>query len=106
MTSDNPVMADVQCDLCHRALPVHESFVLKMDLYADPSMPPMTAEEVASADFDVALSQALEQVQGMTAEELEDGVHRHFEFRLCPSCQKQFLRNPLGKPREKRAGVN
>ena len=99
-------MADVECDLCGRALPVHESFVLKMDLYADPSMPPMTAEEIASADFDQALSEILDQVQDMTAEDLQDGVHRHFDFRLCPVCHRRFLRNPLGKPREVRQSAN
>jgi hypothetical protein len=99
-------MADVQCDLCHRTLPVHESFVLKMDLYADPSLPPMTSEEIQSADFDAALSQVLSQVQEMTADQLQDGVHRHFEFRLCAACHNKVLRNPLGKPRDLRAGVN
>ena len=97
---------DVQCDLCHRTLPAHESFVLKMDLYADPSMPELTSEEIAAADFDEALSDVLDQVQQMTADELQDGVHRHFEFRLCPVCHRRFLNNPLGKPRVKRAGVN
>ena len=77
-----------------------------MDLYADPSMPEMTAEEIASADFDEALSDVLGQVQQMSAEELQDGVHRHFEFRLCPARHRRFLNNPLGKPREKRVGVN
>lgn len=97
---------DVSCDLCHRTLPVHESFVLKMDLYADPSMPPMTSEQIASADLDQALSEVLKDVQELTAEELQDGVHRHFDFRLCPTCHKQFLRNPLGKPRNLRTGIN
>jgi hypothetical protein len=98
--------SDVGCDLCHRNLPIHESFVLKMEVYADPSMPPMTAEEIASADFDEALSQVLDQVQHLTAEQLQDGVHRCFEFRLCPACHRQFLSNPLGKPREKRVSPN
>jgi hypothetical protein len=41
--------SDVQCDLCQRTVPLHESFVLKMDVYADPSMPPMNSEQVESA---------------------------------------------------------
>src|SRR4051812_15881447 len=97
---------DVQCDLCHRTVAVHESFVLKMELYADPSMPPMTAEQIESGDFDEALSQVLEQVQDMTADQLQDGVHRQFAFRLCPLCHRRFLTNPLGQPREKRVSAN
>ena len=92
-------MSTVRCDLCARDLPAHESFVVKMDVFADPSMPETSSDEIEAADFDKTLSAVLEQVQDMTADELQDGVHRHFEFRLCPGCHRRFLANPLGKPR-------
>jgi hypothetical protein len=97
---------DVHCDLCHRALPAHESFVVKMEVFADPTMPPMTAEQIASADLDQTLSEVLDQMQQMTADQLQDGVHRHFDFRLCPHCHRRFLTNPLGKPRGAKTSVN
>jgi hypothetical protein len=99
-------MGDVRCELCDRTLALHESFVLKMELFADPSMPPLTTAEIESADFDQTLTDLLDQMQNMTADQLQDGVHRHFEFRLCPLCHRRFLTNPLGKPRETRTSVN
>lgn len=92
-------MDDVHCESCHRALPTHESFVVKMEVYADPSMPEMSSDEVASADFNQTLSEVLDQMQHLTADQLQDGVHRHFQFRLCPHCHRRFLANPLGRPR-------
>ena len=98
--------APVHCDLCRRDLPAHASYVVRIDVFADPSIPPTSAEALAAADFDQAYNELLEEMQGMTAEELQDGVHRRFEFRLCPACQRRFLANPLGKPRGVRAGKN
>ena len=98
--------APVQCNLCQRALPAHASYVVRIDVFADPSMPPTSAEELASADFDQTYNELLEQMQNMTAQDLQDGVHRRFEFRLCPACQRRFLANPLGKPRGVKAGHN
>ncbi len=89
----------VKCNLCGRELAVHESCVVKMEVFADPSMPPLSADEVANASFDETLTQLLDQMKDMTAEELQNSVHRRFEFRLCGTCQKKFLANPLGKPR-------
>ena len=32
-------------------------------------------------------------------DDLQDQVHRRFEFKLCRPCQAKFLANPLGRPR-------
>jgi hypothetical protein len=45
-------------------------------------------------------------MKGLSADDLQDDVHRHFEYRLCRPCQRKFLANPLGKPRENRPGEN
>jgi hypothetical protein len=42
----------------------------------------------------------------MSEAELQDRVHRRFEYRICRGCQIRFLANPLGKPREKGVGGN
>lgn len=85
---------------------VHSSFVVRIDVFADPSVPPVTAEELAKADFDETLDKLMAEMKDMTADDLQDGVHRRFEFRLCAACQRRFLANPLGKPRDLRAGKN
>lgn len=96
----------VTCDLCDRALPTHASYVVRMDVFADPGMPPLSADEVAETDFDAALDTLLAEMKQMTADDLQDGVHRRFEYRLCPACHRRFLANPLGKPRDTREGAN
>ena len=84
----------------------HASYVVRMDVYADPSMPAISTEDLEEMDFDATLDQLMEEMKGMTAGDLQDGVHRRFEFRLCPPCHRRFLANPMGKPRDARAGTN
>ena len=101
-----PDVEVVTCDLCAVALPVHASYVVRIDVFADPSLPPITGDELAAFDFDQVLEQVADEAAGMTADDLQDGVHRRFEYRLCPACHRRFLVNPLGKPRVVRAGEN
>jgi hypothetical protein len=100
-------MADrVLCDLCDRPMPPHASYVVRMDVFADPSMPPLNTEDLEETNFNETFDKLMEEMKGMTADDLQDGVHRRFEYRLCPSCHRRFLANPLGKPRDWRAGKN
>jgi len=96
----------VACDLCGREGELHDSYVVRIDVFADPSVPPMSGEELQSIDFDQTVSDLMEQMKHLSADDLQDDVHRRFEYRLCRPCQRQYLANPLGKPREVRAGKN
>jgi hypothetical protein len=78
-----------------------------MNVYADPSVPAVTTEQLEEKDPEDGIKDLLEQMKGMTEDELQDQVHRQFEFKLCRGCQVQFLANPLGRPRgTPRAGEN
>ena len=97
----------VTCELCDRAVPKHMSFVVRMDVFADPTIPPLSTEDLEQMNFGESLRKLMDEMKGMTADDLQDGVHRRFEFRLCPACQKRFLANPMGKPRgDVKAGKN
>jgi hypothetical protein len=98
----------VICDLCGRRVPPHGHYVLKMELYADPSLPAVTTDELGEKDFGEGMKELIEQMKGMSADELQDQVHRRFEYKLCPGCQAKFLANPLGRPRDgsSRTGEN
>jgi hypothetical protein len=96
----------VSCDLCDRQLLKHASYVVRIDVFADPSMPAMSTEDLEETDFDATLDELVEEMKGMTADDLQDGVHRRFEFRLCPACHRRFLANPMGKPRDVQSGRN
>jgi hypothetical protein len=79
---------------------------VRIDVYADPAMPAVTSEEMEEADYQAAMAELLAQMKDMSADELQDQVHRRFEFKLCRACQMRFLVNPLGKPRGVRMGRN
>jgi len=87
------------CDLCARELAATGHYVVRVDVFADPAMPPVTREQINAIDFDAAIDDLLDEMKDMTADELQDQVHRRFEYKICPRCQRQFLRDPLGKAR-------
>ena len=100
-------MAELEtCAICRREVALGEGYVVRIDVMADPRLPEMIGEEVAGADFNAAIRAAIEEARNLTAEDLQDGVHRRFEYRLCPACQRRFLANPLGLPRDHRVGHN
>ncbi|MDB5294176.1 MAG: hypothetical protein JWO31_159 [Phycisphaerales bacterium] len=96
----------VACDLCGAKLAAHASYVVRIDVFADPSLPPTDGADLAGLDFDAAMAQIAAEAAHLTADDLQDGVHRRFEHRLCPRCHKRFLANPLGKPRDVRPASN
>ena len=96
----------VSCEFCGREVELHESYVVRIDVFADPSVPATGAEELAAIDFDQTIADLMEQMKHLSADELQDDVHRRFEYRICRPCQRRFLANPLGKPREVPAGKN
>jgi hypothetical protein len=96
----------VICDLCGQAIAPHGHYIVRIDVYADPSMPPLSTEEAQGADFDKTLRELLEEMKHLSADDLQDQVFRRLEFKLCRGCQAQFLSNPLGKPRRRVTGMN
>jgi hypothetical protein len=97
----------MRCELCDRELsPGGGHYVVRIDVFADPSVPPVSSDELSSTDFDQELDALLKQMEGMSAEDLQDQVHRRFEYRICRPCQLRLLANPLGKPRKRADGEN
>jgi hypothetical protein len=100
-------MADLEtCAICGRPVALGEGYVVRIDVMADPRLPELTGEDVAGADLNAAIRAAIEEAKNLSAEDLQDGVHRRFEYRLCSACQRRFLANPLGLPRDNRIGHN
>ena len=94
------------CDLCGREMEAHNHYIVHIDVFADPSIPPTSSAELESMDFDATIDGLLDEMKHMSAAELQDQIHRRFEFRICAKCQPGFLVNPLGMPRNVRAGEN
>jgi hypothetical protein len=94
------------CALCQRSISPGLGYCVRIDVYADPHLPPMTTDEIEASNFDATLSGLTQQIQSMSAEELQDGVHRRLEYQLCAVCHKRYLANPLGMPRAVRTSSN
>ncbi len=61
-------------------------------------MPAIHTEDLGEIDSENSIAGVIEQMKTMSADDLQDGVHRRFEYRLCGECQRVYLANPLGKP--------
>jgi hypothetical protein len=94
------------CTLCNRPIEPGAHYVVRVDVFADPAIPPTTGEQIAAMDLESEIDALLEQMKDMSADELQDDVHRRFEYRVCGACHKRVLANPLGLPRLRKAGEN
>lgn len=92
-------MHRLNCDLCNTPIPPHGHYIVKIEVYADPAMPPVDLEALEETDTAAQMQDLLEQMKHLNEDDLMDQVHRAFEFILCRACQRKFLANPLGKPR-------
>lgn len=103
---EQPLPNVVRCELCGAPCATSASFVVRVDVFADPSLPDMSGAALAAMDIEKVMAEISAQAANYTAEELQDGVHRRFEYRLCPRCHPEFLANPLGMPRKPRTHAN
>lgn len=103
----NAMSERVVCDMCGRRVEPHGHYVVRVEVFADPTMPATTSDEIEEKDFEGGMKALMEQMKGMSAEELQDQVYRKMEFRLCFDCRGVYLANPLGMPRGRvKAGDN
>lgn len=93
-----------RCAACHRSVLKTESYIVRIEVLADPGTPAIDTD--TEPDASATIADLLEQMKQMTAEELQDQVYRKFEYRLCGHCHKLLLSNPLGLPRRRVHGRN
>jgi hypothetical protein len=101
--SKGPIIAAMDqpgvCDICGRQIPAHGHYIVRIEVFADPAMPAVSEAEMEQADYAQVIADLLKEMEQYSVEDLQDQVHRQFEFRICRVCQIRFLVNPLGKPR-------
>src|SRR4051812_43595140 len=81
----------VLCDLCGQSIPPHAHYIVRIDVFADPTLPAMSTEELEMMEMDETLTKLMEEMKKLSADELQDQVHRRFEYKLCRACQRNFL---------------
>lgn len=89
-------MDHLTCDRCGNGLlldaPVRYEVRIEVKSAYDPLE--LTAEDLSNAA--AGLKQAVDAMKNVSAQEAQDEVYREFHFDLCRTCQKAFLKSPLG----------
>jgi hypothetical protein len=92
--SDAPTI----CAMCQRLVPPGAAYIVRIEVFAEPTIPDMTREELDSMDRSAEIERLIAQLSKQSAAEAQDQVHRRFAFTICPSCQRRYLENPLPSP--------
>lgn len=84
-------------------LPPHGFYLVRIDVFAEPTLPAVSSEELEEMDTNATIEQLINQLRHMSADDAQDQVFRRFLYPICAACQPNVLANPLGKPRTGRA---
>ncbi len=89
-------MVVLTCDMCGKVLLADEDvrYVVRVEVYAAYDPMEITSADLAK-DHGAEIRRLLEQAAEKDAEELEAEVYKQFRFDLCPSCQRNYVRDPL-----------
>ena len=89
------------CDRCGNTIPPHAHYVVKIQVYADPTLPAVSADDLEEADYEGRMAELMKQMEGMSAQELQDAVHWEREFKVCRPCQVKLIGDPLNTAGER-----
>ena len=94
-------MEGIVCDGCGEGLLLQESvrYVVKLEGYAAYDPLELTRQDV-ERDLTCEFRGVLEELENLEADAAQDQVHRSFQFDLCGSCWRRYVKDPLrGLPR-------
>ena len=94
----SPEASESHCAICNAALTVGTGYIVRIDIFADPAWSDSGLPS-DGPNVQESLAELMSQIKSMSADELQDGVHRRFEYHLCTQCHPKLLANPLGLPR-------
>ena len=69
-------------------------YVVRVEAFADPSPPLITAEDLAK-DHAQVLRELLAQIEKMSPQEAMDTIYRRLDFFLCGPCYRQWIEDPV-----------
>ncbi|SFH83436.1 hypothetical protein [Planctomicrobium piriforme] len=90
-------MIHYSCDLCGRSIR-DQRYTAKIEVAAafDP-------EELTEEDLEVdhleQIAETLADMESTADFELEETGPKNFQFDMCPTCARKYLKAPLGAPR-------
>ena len=84
------------CDLCGKEMLKDSEARYEVKIEIKAAYDPMdVSEEDLNQDFRAEIAKVLQQLEGLSLADAQNQVYRLFEFDLCPSCQRNYVRNPL-----------
>ena len=85
------------CDRCTTELtPGAGNFYrVVIEAVADPAPPVISAEDMET-DIGEQIKDLLERLQGLSAQEAMDQVHRRLTIYLCTPCYREWIEHPTG----------
>ena len=83
------------CDRCGMTIPPHAHYIVKIEIYADPTLPDVSADDLEEADYARRMADLLKEMESLSQEQLEDAVHWQRDFKICRPCQLHLIKNPL-----------
>jgi hypothetical protein len=92
-------MDRLTCDRCGNGLLLDAPVRYEVRIEVKSAYDPMEITTDDLADASKKLREAVDAVRGLSEQEAMDEVYREFRFDLCRTCQKQFLKSPLGTSR-------
>jgi hypothetical protein len=66
-----------------------------IEAVADPT-PPLISAKGTETDVGQQIKELLEKLQGVSAQEAMDQVHRRLTIHLCTPCYREWIENPTG----------
>jgi hypothetical protein len=89
--------ADLLCHRCARMLHRGEGsfYIVRIEAVADPTPPVIDGDESAT-DFATEWERLLDEIRGLSEQELMDQVHRRLTLLLCAPCYRDWIEAPTG----------
>jgi len=81
-----------KCASCRRKIGAKETwFVLRIELFADPSPPAITSEDLKK-DHKAEMRKIIEEMSTANPVEAQDEIHERYEFIVCKDCRRKLHR--------------
>jgi hypothetical protein len=81
-----------KCDSCRRKIASKELwFVLRIELFADPTPPDITKEDLHK-DHKEEMKKIIKEMGKTNPDEANDEIHERYQFVVCKDCRKKLHR--------------
>ena len=89
-------MDRLTCDRCDRGLLLDAPVRYEVSIEVKSAYDPLELMEEDLIDAEAEMKRLLEKLKTVSPEAAQDEVYRKFRFDLCATCQKGYLKDPLG----------